>query len=188
VVLTPPTTAQASDEALPFAVRAVSTLDAERAVAEEGDLEIGRIDDLQAAITPVTSHGRWSGRHTLTLTNRGNAVVSLRLSARDEDEELGFRIDPEQVLVSVGGSATARLQVRPRNPFLRGAPVRRPFRVLGEPDPSCSTAPVGASDPKRPVLDGAIQQLPVLSRGAVLLGVLLVAAIAGLAKLGPRTR
>ena len=155
-------------------------LGAEREVAEEVDLEIGRIEDLQAAITPVTSHGRWSGRHTLAFTNRGNAVVSLRLSARDEDEELGFRIDPEQVLVPVGGSATARLQVRPRTPFLRGAPVRRPFRVVGEADPECSTARGGVSDPNRPVLDGAIQQLPVLSRGAVALGVLLVAAIAGL--------
>ena len=179
VVLTPPTTAHA-DEALPFAVRAVSTLDAERAVAEEGDLEIGRIDDLQAAITPVTSHGRWSGRHTLTFTNRGNAVVPLRLSARDEEEELGFRIDPEQVVVPVGGSATARLQVRPRKPFLRGAPVRRPFRVVSETDPERSTARGGVSDPSRPVLDGAIRQLAVLSRGAVLLGVLLVAAMAGL--------
>jgi hypothetical protein len=50
--------AQASDEALPFAVRAVSTLDSEREVAEEGDLEIDRIENLQAAISPVTSHGR----------------------------------------------------------------------------------------------------------------------------------
>ena len=133
VVLTPPVNAQASDEALPFAVRAVSTLDAARAVVEEGDLEIGRIEDLQAAITPVTSRGRWSGRHVLTYTNRGNAVVPLRLSATDEDEELGFRLDPEQMTVPVGGSVTARLRVRPRNPFLRGAPVRRPFQVGGEP-------------------------------------------------------
>lgn len=44
----------------------------------------------------VTSRGRWSGRHTVTFTNRGNAVVLLRLSARDEDEELGFRIDRAQ--------------------------------------------------------------------------------------------
>ena len=61
VLLKPPANAQAPDEALPFGVRAVSTLDAQRTVVEEGDLEIGRVLDLQASITPVTSRGRWSG-------------------------------------------------------------------------------------------------------------------------------
>jgi hypothetical protein len=188
VVLTPPVNAQASDEALPFAVRAVSTLDAARAVVEEGDLEIGRIENLQAAITPVTSRGRWSGRHVLTYTNGGNSPVELGLSASDQDEELGFRLEPRRVSLPVGSSATARLRVRPRNPFLRGAPVHRPFQVVGQSvgvvAPSgtshMAAARVEGPDQSRPVLTGAIQQLPILSRGAVALGALLVAAIAGL--------
>jgi hypothetical protein len=69
VVLSPPAHSQAPDEALPFAVRAVSTLDPERSVVEEGDLEVGRILDLQAAIVPVTSRARWSGKHQVTYTN-----------------------------------------------------------------------------------------------------------------------
>ena len=121
VLLKPPANAQAPDEALPFGVRAVSTLDAQRTVVEEGDLEIGRVLDLQASITPVTSRGRWSGRHTITYQNWGNSPVHLRLSVSDKDEALGFRLEPEQVSVPVGSSATARLRVRPRNPFMRGA-------------------------------------------------------------------
>ena len=94
VVLTPLVNAQASDEALPFAVRAVSTLDAARAVVEEGDLEIGRIENLQAAITPVTSRGRWSGRHVLTYTNGGNSPVELGPSASDQDEDSASGSNP----------------------------------------------------------------------------------------------
>ena len=43
-----------------------------------------------------------------------------------------------------------------------------------------AVARVEGPDQSRPVLTGAIQQLPILSRGAVALGALLVAAIAGL--------
>lgn len=192
VLLTPPATAQAPDEPLPFGVRAVSTLDVQRTVVEEGDLEIGRVLDLQASITPVTSRGRWSGQHTITYQNWGNAAVHLRLSVADEDEELGFRLEPEQVSVPVGGVATARLRVRPRKPFLRGAPVHRPFQVTGEsaggaPPPGAPRPPAaraGLPDPHRPVLDGAIQHLPILSRGVVVLAGLLAAAIAGLVLAG----
>src|SRR6185312_8535065 len=162
VLLTPPANAQAPEEALPFGVRAVSTLDAQRTVVEEGDLEVGRVLDLQASITPVTSRGRWAGRHRITYLNWGNSPVHLRLSVDDKDEELGFRLEPEQVSVPVGGSASARLRVRPRNPFLRGAPVRRPFQVVGESagaaptpgTPRSAATRAGVPDPSRPVLDG----------------------------------
>ena len=195
VLLKPPENAHAPDEALPFGVRAVSTLDAQRTVVEEGDLEIGRVLDLQASITPVTSRGRWSGRHTITYQNWGNSPAHLRLTVSDKDEELGFRLEPEQVSVPVGGSATARLRVRPRNPFMRGQPVHRPFQVVGE---SAGAAPppgvprsaatrAGVPDPGRPVLDGGIQHLPILSKGVIVLAGLLVVAIAGLVVAGMRT-
>jgi hypothetical protein len=195
VLLKPPANAQAPDEALPFGVRAVSTLDAQRTVVEEGDLEIGRVLDLQASITPVTSRGRWTGRHTITYQNWGNSPTHLRLSVSDKDESLGFRLEPEQVSVPVGSSATARLRVRPRNPFLRGAAVHRTFQVVGESmgaapppgTPRSVTARAGVPDPGRPVLDGGIQHLPILSKGVVVLAGLLVAAIAGLVFAGMKT-
>ena len=91
---------------------------------------------------PSRPTAAWSGRHTLTLTNRGNAVVSLRLSARATTTRRARLPDTtEQVLVPVGGGRDGSAAGPARSPFLRGAPVRRPFRVLGEPDPSCSTAP-----------------------------------------------
>ena len=71
VILKPPANAQAPDEALPFGIRAVSALDAQRTVVEEGDLEVGRVLDLQGSITPVTSKGRWSGRHQISYRELG---------------------------------------------------------------------------------------------------------------------
>jgi uncharacterized membrane protein len=140
VVLTPPAAARAPDHPLPFGVRAISTLDSSRGVVEEGDLEIGRVFDLQPAISPVTSKARWSARHTITFTNWGNSPVRLRLTASDKDGRLGFQLNPDTVLVPVGGSATARLRVRPSDPFLRGTAVHLPFQVRGE-SPSAPVAP-----------------------------------------------
>jgi hypothetical protein len=194
VVLTPPARAQAPDAALPFGVRAVSTLDAGRSVVEEGDLEVGRILDLQATIRPVTSRGRWFGNHQVTYTNWGNSAVHLRLSASDKDGQLGFRVTPEQVSVPVGGSARARVRVRPVKPALRGTPAHRPFQVIGESGtsipsgtPRSAAARAGVPEPGRPVLDGALQQVPILSRSVVMLAALLALGLAGLFAMAFRT-
>ena len=188
VLLRPPAQAEAPDGALPFGVRAVSSLDPDRSVVEEGDLEVGRILDLQAEIHPVTSRARWYSTHRLTYTNWGNSASYLRLTVSDKDDALGFKLAPEQLAVPVGGTATARLRVRPRKPFLRGAPVHRPFQVVGEsagsgPPPGAprsAAARAGVSEPGRPVVDGAVLQRPILSAGVVVLAGLLAAAVAGL--------
>lgn len=195
VVLTPPLRAEAPEEALPFGVRAISTLDDQRSVVEEGDLEVGRVFDLQSAIVPVTSRGRWVATHRVQFTNWGNSPVQLQLVATDKDEELGFKVTPDRVLVPVGGKATARVRVRPRNPFLRGTAVHRPFQVIGEPlgggpppgTPRSPAARAGVPDPSRPVIDAAMQHKPILTRGLVMSVMLLVAAIAGLVLLLLRT-
>jgi hypothetical protein len=188
LLLSPPAGAEAPDGALPFGVRAVSSLDPDRSVVEEGDLEVGRILDLHGEIRPVTSRARWSSRHRLTYTNWGNSAAYLRLSVSDKDDALGFRLAPEQLAVPVGSTATARLRVRPRKPFLRGAPVHRPFQVVGEPAGSAPTpgtprsvaARAGVAEPGRPVVDGAVLQRPILSQGVIVLAGLLVAVLAGL--------
>ena len=184
VVLTPPAAARAPDRPLPFGVRAISTLDPSRGVVEEGDLEIGRVFDLQPSISPVTSRARWSARHTITFTNWGNSPVRLKLSASDKDGRLGFQLDPDAVVVPVGGRATARLRVRPSDPFLRGTPVHLPFQVRGEQPGAAPVGPrsvaqrAGVPDPTTPVVDGAVLHGPILSKGVVMT---LIAAVAALA-------
>ncbi len=184
VVFTAPAGSAGAAGSVPFAVLAQSVVDDSAAAAEEGDLEIGRVEGLAASLTPVTSRGRWAGRHTVRISNWGNAPASLRLTASDPDEALAFLVSPDRLELPVGRSAVAAVRVRTRRPFLRGAPVRLPFRVVAGPGTAADgetggvpqPAPV-VSDPSRPVLDGALEQRPVLSRGTVALGALAAAAL-----------
>ena len=120
----------------PFAVRAESVVDADTSSVAEGDLDIGRVFGLQSKITPVTSSGRWRGKHSLEITNWGNAPVRLNLAATDPDGRLAFLIGPETLDLPLGVTGHAQLRVRTLKPFLRGAQVRLPFQVLAQPDPA----------------------------------------------------
>jgi hypothetical protein len=153
----------------PFGVRAVSALDAQRTVVEEGDLEVGRVLDLQGSITPVTSKGRWSGRHQISYVNWGNSPVHLRLTVKDDEEALGFQLEPEQLSVPVGGSAPSggcrsaratrscrrgRSVGRSRWSASRRGRCRRPARRARHARAGPRPGPAG-------VLDGAIQHVPI---------------------------
>ena len=183
LVFTPPSDAVAGSGAFPFAVRARSVVDEETSAVVEGDLDLGRVFGLQAKLSPVTSTGRWRGKHFVQFTNWGNAPVKLKLTATDPDEKLGFAVHPELVEVPIGAEAGAAVLVRTRKPFLRGQPVRLPFTVTAEPDPPEPVArgPAGPlpimADPRRAAVDGALNQRPILSRFVVVVAVLALAAI-----------
>jgi hypothetical protein len=179
VLYRPPTGPGTPGGLVPFGVRATSEVDATARSVAEGELTIGQVSGLQAKLTPVTSSGRWSGRHTVQVGNWGNSPARLRLVPTDPDQALGFLIRPDIVEVPLGGTATARLKVRTRKPMLRGTTTRLPFQVVGEPDPPVPvTGPVTPyADPSRPVVDGALNQKPILSRMTVSVGVLSLAAV-----------
>ncbi|MGH3465979.1 MAG: hypothetical protein ACRDP9_31295 [Kribbellaceae bacterium] len=178
VIFRPPSGPGTPGGLVPFGVRARSEVDATASAVAEGELTIGQVSGLQAKLTPVTSSGRWRGRHTIQISNWGNAPARLRLVATDPDEALGFLVRPEVVDVPLGGSVTARLKARIRKPVLRGAPTRLAFQVIGEPDtPEPVAGPtLPVSDPGRPVVDGAVNQKPILTRFTVSAGVLAVLA------------
>lgn len=182
IVFTAPAGAGTRSGSYPFGVHVQSVVDASSSAVAEGDLDVGRVFGLQAKLTPVTSRGRWRGRHRIELTNWGNTPVRLRLVASDPDERLAFLINPEVLDVPLGGSGQATLKVKTRDPFLRGTPVRLPFQVVGEPDPpeTRSGPPPGLGDPRRAAVDGALTQRPILSRAVVVAGVLAVLALGGL--------
>jgi hypothetical protein len=183
VVFSPPSGTGAPSGVFPFGVKAASTESTGGSSVVEGTVELGRVSGLQAKIIPVTSTGRWRGRHVIRLDNWGNAPARLRLVATDPDANLGFYVSPDVVDLPIGGSASVRLSARTRRPFLRGTPVRHPFQVVGEPLDAPRTGPAPATpygDPGRPVVDAALQQRPILTRGVVtLLALVLVAAVAG---------
>lgn len=182
IVFSPPAGSAAPSGVFPFGLRARSTEDPSSSAVVEGDVTLGKVSGLQAKITPVTSAGRWRGRHTIQLSNWGNTPVQLHLVATDPDEALGFYLKPDLVDLPIGSNATVRMTVRTRKPFLRGMQTRLPFQVVGEPadapDGPRPATPYG--DPSRPVVDGALNQKPILSRTFVTVVALgLVAAIAG---------
>lgn len=167
VVLAPEAGTGVASGTFAFAVRASSQAVRGDQAAVEGVVEIGRVHGLQAKLVPVTSKGRWRGRHVVQVSNWGNAPARLRLVASDADQALGFLVRPDVLDVPLGATATARVKVRTRSPSLRGQPARMPFSIAAEPDPS------------RPVVDGAFAQRPILSRGVAAAGA--VALVAGVA-------
>ena len=182
VVFSPPGGMATGSGAVPFAVRAVSVVDASTSAVIEGDLDVGQVFGLQARITPATSSGRWRGRHLIEFNNWGNSATRLYLSASDPDSKLGFLVHPEVVDLPIGTSATAALLVRTRKPFLRGTAVRLPFVVTGSPDmpgaaPTGPVSPFPIPDPRKVSLDGAFQQRPILSKIVVAIATLLVVGI-----------
>jgi hypothetical protein len=181
VVFSPPATSQVSSGVFPFGVRARSTENPEDSAVVEGDVEVGQVLGLQTKLVPVTSTGRWRGHHTVQVTNSGNSDAVLRMVATDPDEALGFYLHPEMVELAAGQSTTVRMTVRTRRPFLRGAQVRLPFQIVGEPPDAAPGVSAAPADPlSRPVVDGALQQKPILTKPLVaLVAVLLVAVLAG---------
>jgi Fibronectin type III domain len=184
LVISPPTGTGVPSGLQPFGVIARSTLDPNVSAVAEGDIEIGQVFGLQAKIIPVTSSGRWRGRHVIQLSNWGNAAAQLRMNAFDQDNALGFYLRPVFVNLQPGGQATVRLSARTKHPFLRGTPVRLPFQVAGEPldaVPGPAPAPgMGHGDLSRPVVDAALNQKPILSKAVIILLALLLAGIIAL--------
>ena len=164
----------------PFGVRVRSTVDADASAVAEGDVEIGKVFGLQAKIVPVTSSGRWRGRHTLQLSNWGNAPAKLRVVASDPDEALGFYVRPDVVELPLGGTGIARVSVRTRKPFLRGNRVTAALPNVAERADTGPTPRLQCRTPTRPGRwsMGRSNQKPILSRAVVaLLGLVLVAGL-----------
>lgn len=192
VVFSPPAGTRAPGGRCAFAIRVRSVLDPGSSTVVEGDVEIGKVTAVQARLVPVSSAGRWQGRHVVELSNWSNVPVTLDVRAEDPDRALGFMVHPDTVQLPVGASTPVRLRVRTRHPRLRGATTRLPFTVHATPAgaaqaPAVPAVPVVPGVPAPPsgaVVDGAFTQRPIASRGTMVGAGLLLAAVAGLAAYG----
>jgi Fibronectin type III domain len=182
IVFSPPSGTGAPGGVWPFGIRVRSTEDPNASAVVEGDLDIGKVFGLQAKLLPVNSSGRWRGVHVLQVSNWGNAPVTLRLSASNPDQALGFMIRPDAIEVPLGAVATARVWAKTKSPYLRGTPTRIPFTVTGEIEGAPvqrGPVPQYGGTPDRPSVDGAFNQKPILSRGTVMVATLALMAAAG---------
>ncbi len=194
VLFAPPPGVATRAGQVPFGIRAVSQVDPTASAVVEGDLHVGNVSLSQGKITPATSKGRWSGRHRIELSNWGNTPVRLALEVSDPDEALGFLITPDVLELPLGTTRTAKLKVRARKPFFRGAPLRRSFRVVGRPlapgerrpAPGPAPQPYGY-DPDQPAVDGAFEQRPIIGRGVLPVAVVALVAAGAIGFLTSRS-
>lgn len=162
-------------DTVPFALRCVSRENPSSAALAEGDLAVGAIHEIVASITPAVARGRWKGRWTARFDNRGTAPATLRLSAADERQTLGFMLAPAELVVPPGRSGQVYLKARAARPTLLGAMRRQRVRLTY----------TRATEPHEPVSEGfvdtAFEQVSVLTRTtATLAGLALAGGVAAL--------
>ena len=114
---------------VPFGVRVLAQEDPQGSAVAEGDLVVGRYDDIVAEVVPRTARGRTVGHHDLAVQNRGNAPLKARLTAIDPERRVRFAFSPPEALARPGSATVARVDVRPRRRFLRGASVTHVYTI-----------------------------------------------------------
>ena len=116
---------------LPFTVTVASVRDKSVSAVAEGIVDVAAFSDVLATLNPTTAQGSGPSHHTIALSNRGNAPVRARLSARDPDGNLDFDIEPVTLEAGAGSIASANLRVTPKHRLRRGT-AERSFQVVAE--------------------------------------------------------
>jgi hypothetical protein len=177
LVFRPPHASSASPREIPFGVRALSLEDRDRAAVAEGDILVTPVRDLAVRIEPAVGAGRWGAGYRVRLDNHGIVPVRVRLSGTDPHGRLRFAVAPAESEVPPGGSTTALVSVRTRQPRLAGRPQRHGFAVEYRGIDAGSAGRLSASFEQRAVLPTAV---------AVVLGLLAAALLVGAVILGVR--
>jgi hypothetical protein len=185
ITFRPPAKAQTPTGSVPFAIRAVSEVGSSSSAVAEGRLELAGAAGLQAWADNTAASGRWSAKYHLTFANQGNAPVRLAVTAHDPASTLKFILADEVVDVPPGGQIATEVKAKTRQPFLRGSPVNRMFTA------SCQDFPFGAArpipgqappqdDPHHRTFQLSFQQKPILSKLAILAGLLVIGLLVAL--------
>ena len=179
ITFRPPKTSQTRSEQIPFGIRVQSREDPAGSVVEEGTVSVGVFGDTTAELIPRNSRGSRSVTHQVAVDNRGNGPIQVGFTAGDQDKLLEFAVKPASLIVTPGAAGFARVQVRPRQLFWRGAPKSKAFQVLVQPE---GQPPI--------VLDGSVVQGPLLApwmipAGAAVVALLIAAVLAWFLLLKP---
>jgi hypothetical protein len=145
ITITVPRTSKATAGPTPFGVRVVPRVNAELSDVAEGTVSVAPFGELRADMNPVTVRGRLSAALQLTVDNRGNAPLHVRLDGRDDEDVLRFDEQDEPVQVPPGVTGNPPLRVRPRRRRFTGRSERFPFSVTvtpADPDAAAGAQPV----------------------------------------------
>jgi hypothetical protein len=133
VTFTPPRESTTPAGWTPYAVRVSSREDPGGTTITEGVLQVLVFHELVASLVPTTSRGRRTGRHRLSLENRGNAPTVAAIAAVDPERLLAMRVAPAQVALAPGESGAVHIRAR-GSVFFRGVAQHRSFQVNVTPD------------------------------------------------------
>lgn len=143
----------------PFGIRVVPTSDHTEPVVPEGLVAVAPFTEVTAELVPRGSHGVLRGRHKIAVDNRGNAPLTVALSARSGTERTRITFTRPELTVEPGRAAFAELRVKPAKRLWRGTPVVHTFQAVVAPP-----APDGEEPAAPVVLDGSYQQEAILPR------------------------
>ncbi|HEY2764151.1 MAG TPA: hypothetical protein VGJ13_09105 [Pseudonocardiaceae bacterium] len=124
----PPRAAHVRAGSMPFGVLTTSAREAVGSVVEQL-LEVGRFTDTIVDLVPRVIRRR-SATFALTVNNRGNDTVRLRVRGRDLAGALRVECAPESLTVFPGALAHSGIRVRPTHWRWSGAALTRPFQVI----------------------------------------------------------
>lgn len=164
----PPRNSSVAAGSVDFGVRVVAQEDAGFSVVEEGTLQIGGFSGVTTKVVPRTSQGKRGADHRVEIHNTGNAPTTARVTARDPDDLLVFKITPTELEVPPGQTVVARIRVASKKGPKGRMAARRPFSVTVE-----TPGPV----PPMP-FEAAFEQR---ARRPIVVPLLIVAIIAGVA-------
>jgi hypothetical protein len=159
----------------PFGLRCAVGAEVGRSAVAEGTVMVRRKSRLHLEALDGSPQGRWTGRYSFRLENRGNTQARVRLSASDPGYRLSFAISPALADLDPTEATVARVKVRTRRPFLSGEPVENRFHVSA----SVENPPDGSAEEATASIEAFFEQVPVVSRrpGWVVLGAILAAAL-----------
>lgn len=146
-----------------LAVQVRETTPPARTSITEVELTVPADRGTRIELDPMSAQGGHAIDIAVRLANLGNTALTLHLEGIDPEDRIGFRFQPQQVLLAPGEESTAQARISHRRPFA-GSPKPRQFSIQAS----------GGETPVEAV--GAFIQKPLLSRGALaMLG--LIAAI-----------
>ena len=128
----PPRHASTPAGDIPWAVRINSRENAAFTWVEEGMLRVSPFAETSAEIAPqtTTARGRGRGKSQLAIDNRGNTRAEVRLFGGDDDGNVQVEVLPRTMVLEPGTAQLARVRVRAKKSFWRGAPKTHPYTVV----------------------------------------------------------
>jgi hypothetical protein len=149
-------------------------------------LDILALGGVEATLTPqrVAIGWRGKGQYTFAIANRGNADLVLDLVARQAEDTLELRLDPDRLSVPHGGSGEVRLVAVPRKRPIVALARSHSFTVEAAPALDAREAETAAIEPVAMAMGELVYKPLLASLAALPLGLRrLLMALAALALL-----